>query len=142
MEISDVRRRVRQVIEQARLDAAARRTRHDEAGRDFETFLKVTATPVFRMVANSLTAEKYPAHVSTPAGALRLTLDASAEDFIELGLDTSGETPVVVGRVNRGRGRRVIRTERAVREDRGVSGLTADDVLDFLMTEIRPFVER
>ena len=39
MEISDVRRRLTATIEQARRGAAERRTRHDEAAREYGVFL-------------------------------------------------------------------------------------------------------
>ena len=46
MEISDVRRRVHETIERARRQAAERRTRSDEASREFEAFQEMlSGTP-------------------------------------------------------------------------------------------------
>ena len=48
----------------------------------------------------------------------------------------------MVGRVSRGRGRRQVSSERPVREGVAVADLTDADVLDFVLAEIGPFVER
>lgn len=141
LEVPDVRRRLRQAIAQAKQAAAARRADIDAADRDYQRFLERVAEPVFRIVAAALKAENHPFLIATPAGGLRLESERSREDFIELALDTS-EAPVVVGRVSRGRGRRMIATERPLREGAAVAELTEDDVLEFLLSEIAPFVER
>ncbi len=57
--------------------------------------------PLFRQVANILKAERYAFSVFTPTGGVRLMSDRSADDFIELSLDTTGERPVVVGVISR-----------------------------------------
>ena len=142
MEVSDVRRRLRQKIEQAKQASAARRSRHDDAARQYDEFLDKTATPVFRQVAMSLKAEGYPFSVSTPAGSVRLGSDTSADDFIELALDTTGDSPEVIGRVSRGRGRRMVRSERPVREGHPIDALSEEDVLAFVLEEIAGFVQR
>jgi hypothetical protein len=89
-----------------------------------------------------LSAEGHQFHVGTPAGSVRLTSAASGEDYIEILLDTSEDPPEVVGRTNRGRGRRMISSERAVRERTAVAELNEEDVLAFLLTEVVPFVSR
>ncbi|RPJ85733.1 MAG: hypothetical protein EHM13_00230 [Acidobacteria bacterium] len=142
MEISDIRRRLRQTIETARRRATERRVRVDAASRAWEPFLVNKATPVLRMFANALKAEGHPFQVFTPAGGLRLMSERSSDDFIELALDTAADPPAVVGRVNRGRGSRLITTERAIRADTPVESLTEEDVLAFLLDEIAAFLER
>jgi hypothetical protein len=142
MEISDVRRRLRQAIEQARRASEERRVRHDEGARAYDRFLTTVATPVFKLVATSLKAEGYPFRVSTPAAAVRLGSDNANDDYIELTLDTTGDEPEVVGRVSRGRGRRLIRSERPLREGSPIDAITEDDVLEFLADEIVRFVQR
>src|ERR1700704_4405932 len=111
MEISDIKRRVVETIERARRQAAGRRTRNDEAAREYETFLNQMAIPVFKQVSNVLRAEGFAFTVFTPggsAGDVRLMSDRSAEDYIELSLDTSGEDPVAGGPPGRSGGRRVV----------------------------------
>ena len=142
IETSELRRRLRTAIEQARSNAAARRARSDAATRDYETFLSRVAIPVVQQFANVLSAEGHHFNVATPAGSVRLTSAAANEDFIEITLDTTEDPPEVVGRTSRGRGRRLISSERAVRERTAVAELNEEDVLAFLLTEIVPFVGR
>ncbi|MBA2303581.1 MAG: hypothetical protein H0W08_13220 [Acidobacteria bacterium] len=140
IETSELRRRLRSAIEQARNNASARRERSDAAGQDYETFLTSVAVPVVQHFANVLSAEGHQFHVATPAGSVRLASAASNEDYIEVLLDTSEDPPEVVGRTSRGRGRRMISSERPVRERTAVAELNQEDVLAFLLTEIVPFV--
>jgi hypothetical protein len=86
-------------------------------------------------------AEGHRFKVFTPAGSVRLAAESSGEDYIELGLDSTADPPVVVGRTSRGRGRRQI-SERPVQEDVPIEDLTDDDVLAFLLRELTPFLER
>jgi hypothetical protein len=141
-EIADVRRRVRLRIEEARRRAAERRTEVGAAERDFATFLTAVGGPIFRQFAQALTAEGYPFKVNTPAGLLRLASERSRTDYIEIELDTQLEPPQAVGRANRAHGARTMTSERPVRPGARVQELTEEDVLDFLVAEIGPFVER
>jgi hypothetical protein len=65
--------------------------------------------------------------------------DRGNEDYIELTLDTTGDTPVVSGHSSRGRGRRILESERPVGPP---ATLSEDDVLTFLLKELAPLVER
>ncbi len=142
IEVSEIRRRLRQTLEQARRAAAERRARADAAGRAYESFVADTATPVFRMFAAALKAEGYPFSVFTPAGGLRLMSERSSDDFIELFLDTAADPPIASARLNRGRGRRLVTTERPLRENTPIDQLTDQDVTEFLLRELVPFLER
>jgi hypothetical protein len=139
MEISDIKRRVVETIERARRRAAERRTRHDEAAREYETFLDRTAIPVFKQVSNVLRAEGFVFTVFTPGGSVRLMSDRSNEDYIELALDTSGDEPLVSGRTGRSRGRRVVESEQPIGPP---AALTESDVLSFVLKALEPLVER
>jgi hypothetical protein len=141
METSLVRQQVRQTIDRARHDAKERRARADDAARAYEPFLQNIAVPLFRQIADALKASQYPFSVMTPSGSVRLTSDKSAEDYIELTLDTSGDRPAVIGHASRSRGRRVIESERPI-ADVPVGEITEDQLLAFLLHEIAPFVER
>jgi hypothetical protein len=141
METSDVRRRLNETIERARRTAAKRRTRADEAARDYALFLDQVAVPIFRQVAGALKASGYPFSVITPGGSVRLTSEKTAEDYIELSLDTTGDEPVVMGHSRRSRGRRVIESERPIGSG-PVGALSDEHVLNFLMFELEPFVEK
>jgi len=141
MEISDVRRRVQETIDRAKRAAMERRARGDEIARDYQLFLERVAIPVFRQVANVLRATGYPFTVFTPSGSVRLMSDRSAEEFIEVVLDTDGD-PTVIGHASRSRGRRVVESERPIRAGAAVRDLTEDDVLGFVLKELEPLVER
>jgi hypothetical protein len=141
MEISDIRKRVLETIEYAKKTAAQRRTRTDEAGRDYDVFLERIAVPLFRQVANVLRAEGHLFNVFTPGGSVRLMSDRVTEDYIELTLDTTGDEPRVTGHTSRSRGRRVMETERPIAA-RTPAQLTEDDVLAFVLRELEPLVDR
>lgn len=141
MEISEVRKRVLDTIEKSRVRAADRRARTDQATRDYDQLLDSVVVPLFRQIAGALRAAGYPFTVITPAGAVRMVSDRSAEDFIEVSLSTAGDEPQVLGRTSRARGRRVVDAERVVAG--GNPGtLTEDQLLAFVIKELEPFVER
>lgn len=142
MEVPDVRRRIRAAIEGARLRAAERRTRTDEASHAYDQFLEATAVPAFHTVVNALAGEGHRFKVITPGRAVRMSPERSAEDFIELSLDTDRDTPAVVILSSRGRGRRTVSTERLLREDLAITELAEEDVIAALLEELLPFIER
>lgn len=142
MDIPDVRRRLRAAIERARREAAERRARSETAARDYDELLEKRAVPVFQTFAAALAGEGPRFKVFTPAGSVRLASESAKDDFIELTLDTGTDPPEAIGRISRGRGRRMISAERPVREGASIADLTEEDVLSFLVREIVPFVER
>lgn len=142
MEISDVKKRVFETIERAKRAAAERRTRIDEAAREYDVFLNQIAVPLFRQVAAVLKAEGRMFTVFTPSGSVRLMSDRSGDDYIEVALDTSDTYPQVIGHASRGRGRRVIESEAPLGHGGAVRDLTEEDVLAFVMRELEPLVDR
>ena len=141
METSVLRKRLADTVEAAKRTAAERRVRAEAAARDYSQFLDLVAVPLFRQVANVLKASGYSFTVFTPTGSVRLMSDKASEDYIELSLDTSADQPMVMGRSSHARGRRVIENERAIAEQT-VANLTEDHVLNYLLKELEPFVER
>jgi hypothetical protein len=142
MEISEIRRRVRAAIEQARRDAASRRERSDAAARAYDEFLSQRAIPAFNGLASALVAEGHRFKVHTPAGSVRLVSERSSDDFIELVLETSEDPPIVLGRTSHGRGRRAIARERPVRDGASPESLTDEDVVAYVVSELVPLIER
>ena len=140
MEVSEVRRRLRTAIDQARRDSSLRRERADAASRAYDQFLEQVAVPTFQTIANVLVAEGHRFAVFTPAGSVRLASERSGEDFIELALDPAQDPPVVVVRMSRGRGRRQLTSERSVTTS--ISSLTDSDVVQMVVDEIPKLVER
>jgi hypothetical protein len=129
-------------IAASRERAQRRRQRSAEAERAYDGFLTQVATPLARQVASALNAEGYAFTVSTPGRGLRLALDRGRDDFIELALETNADEPVVVGRVRRTRGSRTIDDERPIRAGASPEQLSEDDVLDFFVSALEPWLER
>lgn len=142
MEVSDIRRRVRAAIDAAKLRGAERRARTAEATRDYDVFLEQRAVPTFHQVAAALVGEGHLFKVFTPAGSVRLAAEHSPDEFIELALDDTTDPPEVVVRTSHGRGRRNVASVHSLRDRTPVAGLTEEDVLEFLVKAIVPFVTR
>ena len=142
IELAELRRRIRVAVELAKKNAAAKRGRADAAAREYEQFLSQVAVPAVQQFASALAGEGHMFHVATPAGSVRMTSASAGDDYIEFVLDEGQDPPEVIGRVNRGRGRRVVTSERPVRERTAVADLTEEDVVTFLLQEITPFVAR
>jgi hypothetical protein len=140
--ISELRKRLRITIENARRDAAERRSRMAASDAEYERFLNDIAVPVFRMFAGALRAEGLLFNLETPAGTVRLVSERSEDDYVEIALDTSRDVPVVVGRSSYRLGRRLTERERPVREEASVSELIDEDVVAFVLEELKPFVEK
>jgi hypothetical protein len=142
MDVGEVRRRLKGALETARRTAAERRARSDEAAKHYEAFLADRAVPVVQHLASALTGEGHPFKAMTPSGSVRLSPERAPDEFIELALDASFDPPEVVVHVVRGRGRRTIETEQPLRERTPVSELTEEHVLEALLREVVPFVQR
>lgn len=142
IETGEVRQLLKQALDRARQAAEAHRAESDAARAWFEPFLINQAAPVFRQVASALRPEGYAFQVFTPAGSVRLASDRSADEFVELVLDTTRSPVALVGRTSRSRGRRVLERERVVREGPALQTTTDHDVLAFLIEEVASFAER
>lgn len=140
IEIPELRRQIRIAIELAKKNAAASRSRSDAAQRDYEKFLAEIAVPTVQQFASALAGEGHLFKVATPADSVRLTSVSANDDYIELSLDTTQDPPEVVARVSRGRGRRMVTSERPLRERTAVADLTEQDVVTLLLQEITPFL--
>ena len=123
-------------------------------------------SPLCKKVAAVLAAEGHPFELSTPVGAVRLSRSAAREEFVEIALDTSRNPPAFVGRAawvwgrrvrqvaerrpgRRRRGqaawvwsRQVRQEERIIAEHPDLGGVTAEQVLDYLLATMAPLVER
>ena len=142
MEVSEVRKRVKEVIDQAKRATAERRSLVDEATREFQAFLDHIAIPLFRQIGNVLRAENHPFTVSTPGSSVRLVSDRAATDFIDLALDSAGRRPQVLIHASHSRGRRVTESEAALVPDKAIRELTEDDVLDAVMKDLAALMNR
>jgi hypothetical protein len=142
VEVSHVRKRLMVAIERARKTGQERRERAIAVERAYETFLADVATPVTRMLASALKADGYPFTVATPGGSVRLASDRGRDDYIEFALDAASDPPEVIGRIGYGRGSRTITEERPVKSGASPQAITDDDVLEFLLKALEPWLER
>jgi hypothetical protein len=142
METADVRKRVIHAITAARSRAQERRQRSLDAERAYQSFLQNVATPLVQQLANVLKAEGHAFTVHTPGDGLRLSSDRGREDFVEFALDTSGDRPQVIGRISQSRGSRRLEEERPVRPAASPDALTDEDVLEFLIQALEPWLAR
>ena len=142
VEISEVRRQVKLAMDRARVRAQQQREQTAEAERAYATFLEEVATPTTRMMANVLKAEGLPFTVGTPSGGLRLASDRGRDDYVEFGLQLDGGEPTVIGRIRRTRGSRTVEEERPIKPGARPDGLSAADVLAFLVEALEPWLER
>jgi hypothetical protein len=142
MDVAQLRKTVRQAIDGAKKDAAARRARADVATLAYERFLEERATPVFRSMANVLKSEGLLFDVMTPSGGVRLVPERTREDGIELTLDGSVDPPRATLTTVRSRGSRAMRAERALKDGVPIDTLTDDDVIAALLDELAPWLAR
>ena len=141
MEVSAVRQQILLTIERAKRSAADRRAANDDAGREYGVFLDQLAVPLFRQTSSVLRAEGYLFNLFTPSGGVRLMSDKSADDFIELVLDTTGAVPQVMGRTSRAWGNRTNVSEQPLNPSGPIREVTEADVLAFLLKALEQFVE-
>jgi hypothetical protein len=142
METADVRKRIKDAIERVKRQHAERRVRNANAGAAFEAFLQKSAVPVFQQVAGALRAEGYPFTVNTPAGSVRLVSDRSADDYVDLRLDTGLPMPQVTVETQSVRGREFRKEERPLKPGTLVEHLTEADVLDAVVEALTVLIEK
>ena len=140
MEISLVRKRVLNAIASARSRAQERRQQTDDAEREFAVFLQHVATPIVQQIATALKAEGHPFTVFTPGDGLRLVYDRGRDNFVEFALDTSGDRPQVIGRISQTRGSRRLEDERPLKPDAPPSAIIEEEVLEFVMRAVEPWL--
>jgi hypothetical protein len=143
LDAGEIRKRLRQTIEAAKRDAVARRAALASEQNAFDAFLENHAVPVLRQVAAALKAEGHVFQVLTPAGTVRLQSDRERDDYLEIVLDAAKGTPKVIGRSSYVRGSQLQTSEDPIGEASAlVSDLTDEDVFEWVLRVILPFVER
>ena len=142
MEVSLVRKRIKSAIDASRARAQERRQRNAAGEAAFTTFLENVATPLLRQVAGALRAEGHAFTVFTPGGSVRLASDRSRDDFVDITLDTSSDQPQVLARISFSRGSRTIDQERPVHAGAAPDEITEEELLEFLVDVLAPWIER
>ena len=141
IENEEIRKRLKVAIEKSRRESKERRARAEGASVEGERLMRVVVAPLFRKMAHVLKAERHLFRVSTPKGAAHLVSEGPGENRIELMLDTTVAPPALQSRVVRTRGRRVLVDETVVRAGDAIASMTDEDILDFLLATLPPFVE-
>lgn len=139
-ELTDLRRRVRQAMQDAKRKAAQRREARDEASKAWDTAVAEVVEPAATQMAAALTGEGLPFRLETPRGTIRLVSERSKDDYIEIVLDADDEreVPEAIGRNVMGRGRQSVTV---IEESLGApSELTEDRVTEFLLKAIGPWL--
>lgn len=139
-ELTDLRRRVRQAMQDAKRKAAQRREARDEASKAWDTAVAEVVEPAATQMAAALTGEGLPFRLETPRGTIRLVSEHSKDDYIEIVLDADDErdVPEVIGRNVIGRGRQSVTV---IEESLGApSALTEDRVTEFLLKASGPWI--
>jgi hypothetical protein len=141
VDVSDLRKSILRALDNARKDAATRRTSVDEAAAAYATFLETVAVPLLRQAQSVLKAERQAFTVHTPAGSARLASDAAPETYLEIVLDTTGAKPHVLGRLSLARGRQgVVVDEKPIAPETPIAQLADSDIADFLLAAIPKMV--
>lgn len=142
VEVSQVRNRLRRAIDGARDHAQRRRQHVAEAERAYQVFLDEVATPLVRQLANALKVEGYLFTVFTPGNGLRLASDRGRDDYLEFALDDTSERPQVIARISRTRGSRTLDEERPLKPGISPDAITDEDLLEFLLDALEPWLEK
>ena len=137
VETGELRRRIHHALEVAKRKASERRAAADTAQAAYAEFLAKIAVPFVRQVVTILRADNHAVTAFTPAGSARVASDRAAEDYVEIALDDTGETPHVVVRTSVQRGRAgVIASTRDVAPGKSIASLTDQDLSDVFVAEL------
>ena len=142
MEISHVRRRVQAAIIAARERSQLHRQAVADAEASYDRFLADVAVPLARQVANAFKAEGYNFTVSTPGRGVRIASDRGRDDYVDIALDTDAVPPVVVGHIRYTRGSRTIDEEHPVKAGAAPSQISEEEMLEFVMRALQPWIDR
>lgn len=142
MEVSEIRRRLRRGIDDARQRQVDRRALVADTTRAYERILESIAIPVFQTLASALTAEGHRFKIETPLGVVRLARERNSAERLELALDTDREMPAVVLRSVRGRGSRMVAAEEIVAEGSEIADISDSNLVDAVVAQLIPFLER
>jgi hypothetical protein len=133
---------VQAALAAAREHSQQRRQRVADAESRYDHFLTNVAVPLARQVVNVLKAEGRTFTVSTPGRNVRLEPDRGRDDFVEITLSTDIDPPTVVGLIRYTRGSRTIDDERAVKSGAAPDEISEDDLLEFLVRALEPWIQR
>ena len=141
LENSEIRRQIRLMIAESKRGAEERRARAESEVRVGKRLLRTVVVPMFKTVAEALRIEGYAFRVSTPVDSVRISVESAGENFIEMIFDSAHDQLALRGRVSRLRGRELVVDERIISAGLELSLLGDEQVLEFLLSELQPFVD-
>jgi len=142
MKVSYIRQRVRQAIAEAKEAAIERRRSTVTIEVTGKALLDNLAAPLCRTVVAALKADGLRFRVETPLGSVRICSEMSSDEFIEFALEMTRVPPALVGRLGRRWGSRLLSDEKVIAEGGAIEKLDEEVLLEFLLREIKPLLER
>jgi len=133
---------VQAALAAARERSQRRRQAVADAERSHDRFLNDVAIPIARQVANVLKAEGRSFTLSTPSGAVRLAPDRGRDEFVEITLNTEVDPPAIIGHIRHTRGSRTRDEERAVKPGATPDQISEEELLEFLIRALEPWLDR
>ena len=97
---------------------------------------------MFRQFTSALRGEQLSFRVVTPAGSVRIEAERSADNFVELALDSARRPVALVLRRGYTRGHHITTDDRVIAEGGDLAGVTPAQLLTALMDAVTPFIER
>lgn len=129
-------------MDEARRRVVERRALVDDTTAAYDRILDTIARPVFQTIAAALMAEGHRFDIETPARLARLVRKGHPEERIEVALDTERDVPAIVVRSTRGRGSRILAIEEVVAEGSALAEITDSNLLDAIIQQLIPLLER
>ena len=142
MKVSYIRQRVRQAIAEAKEAAIERRRSTATIEVTGKALLDNLVAPLCRTVVAALKADGLRFRVETPLGSVRICSEMSSDEFIEFALEMTRVPPALVGRLGRRWGSRLLSDEKVIAEGGAIEKLDEEVLLEFLLREIKPLLER
>ena len=143
MDVAELRKRILRELDRPAGGERAggeRRVSADTARVSFNRLLNGTIAPMLLQTASILKAESELCQVHTPSDTARLAFDRSPEDFIEFMLDTTPPAHVI-GRCSVRRKGGTMVEDRIVGVGKTIEEITDEDVLAFLLPELRKILK-
>jgi hypothetical protein len=141
METREVRKRLQHEMRLAGQRAADRRARVSDAEQAYAVFLQRVAVPLATQLVDAMRAEGIAVTLSTPKDSVRLTLDRGRDNYVEIALDATDE-PRVVARTSRAHGTQTRTDEQPITPGAGSGEVTEEELLEFLMGALAPWLGR
>lgn len=145
MDVAALRKRILRELDRpgaakASVLSAERRAAGDGARQQFARLLDTTIVPLLKQTADILKAEGELCRIHTPSDMAKLAFDRSPEDFIEIMLDTA-MPPHIIGRSSVRKKGGTLVEDRIVGVGKEIDEINDEDVVGYLLPELRKIVK-